>query len=123
MNELLSYSLKQYKKEKERKKERIEVALSNFSNESALRGIQPEMASPATAVSQEGQPARTCAPLSPLVTLNILETLGWSDFAFLSSSEEMGVEAAWVMRRAVAVSLSECFGLESVCICVCVRWR
>ena len=36
--------------------------LSIFSKESARRGVQPSMASPATAESQAGQPAATCSP-------------------------------------------------------------
>lgn len=35
---------------------------SSFSKESALRGTQPWIASPATALSQEGHPAATCSP-------------------------------------------------------------
>uniref|UniRef100_J3MMM1 Uncharacterized protein n=1 Tax=Oryza brachyantha TaxID=4533 RepID=J3MMM1_ORYBR len=35
---------------------------SSFSKESALRGIHPWMASPATALSHGGQPAATCSP-------------------------------------------------------------
>ncbi|BAT02479.1 Os07g0596700, partial [Oryza sativa Japonica Group] len=34
----------------------------HFSKESALRGIHPWMASPATALSHGGHPAATCSP-------------------------------------------------------------
>jgi hypothetical protein len=43
--------------------------LSIFSNESARRGVQPSMASPATAESQAGQPAATCSPRALLAKL------------------------------------------------------
>uniref|UniRef100_A0A7C8Z7J8 Uncharacterized protein n=1 Tax=Opuntia streptacantha TaxID=393608 RepID=A0A7C8Z7J8_OPUST len=41
---------------------KIEFTFSSFSKESALRGNQPWMASPATALSHAGQPAATCSP-------------------------------------------------------------
>jgi len=43
--------------------------LSIFSKESARRGVQPSMASPATAESQAGQPAATCSPRALLAKL------------------------------------------------------
>jgi hypothetical protein len=43
--------------------------LSIFSKESAPRGVQPSMASPATAESQAGQPAATCSPRARLAKL------------------------------------------------------
>ena len=43
--------------------------LSIFSKESARRGVQPLMASPATAESQAGQPAATCSPRALLAKL------------------------------------------------------
>jgi hypothetical protein len=43
--------------------------LSIFSKESARRGVQPSMASPATAESQAGQPAATCSPRARLAKL------------------------------------------------------
>lgn len=46
----------------------IKITLSNLWNMSALRGSQPSMASPATEVSQEGQPAATYSPSVNLPT-------------------------------------------------------
>jgi hypothetical protein len=43
--------------------------LSIFSKESARRGVQPSMASPATAESQAGQPAATCSPRAQFAKL------------------------------------------------------
>lgn len=45
--------------------------LSSFSKELAFRGIHPSIASAATAVSQEGQPAATCSPENPFGTSTI----------------------------------------------------
>lgn len=41
---------------------RNSITFSNFSKLSALRGTHPWIASPATAESQDGQPAATCSP-------------------------------------------------------------
>jgi len=56
------------KKRRKKRKRTLKInyekkpTFSNFSKLSALSGNQPWMASPATALSQAGQPAATCSP-------------------------------------------------------------
>ncbi|THU53570.1 hypothetical protein C4D60_Mb10t15820 [Musa balbisiana] len=65
----------------ERPKEAL--TLSSFSKESARRGTQPLMASPATAASQGGHPAATCSPSTAFGTVP-MTCIGWFRCAGLS---------------------------------------
>ncbi len=51
------------------------LTLSSFSKDAACRGIQPLIASPATADSHAGQPAATCSPPSRLLRGTLLDLL------------------------------------------------